>query len=106
MLCCSAQPLKPGGDFVRKSLHKGIRAIGKYLMCEGFILVTQRLVLCNPGTLGKGTLRMYPSLSVPAYPFRVLGLSARSKYLGESSVCKYHGRLQCDATQHGVYSGN
>ena len=60
--------------FVRKSLQKGIRAIGKYLMCKGFILFTQRLNLCNRGTLGKGTLRMYPSLSVPTHPFKVLGL--------------------------------
>ena len=58
--------LKPEGDFVMKSLHKGIHGIGRYRMCVGFILVTQRLKLCNcGGTLGKGTLCMYPSLSVP-----------------------------------------
>ena len=91
MLHCSAQLLKPEGDFVRKSLHKGIRGIGIYPICVGFILVTQRLMLCTCGTLVKGTLHMYPSLSVPTHPFRVLGLSARSKYLGEFSVCKYHG---------------
>ena len=64
MLRSLPQPLKPGGDFVRKPLHEGIRAIGKYPMCEGFILVMQRIMLCNYGTLGKGMLRMYPSLSV------------------------------------------
>ena len=91
MLLFSPQPLKPGGDFVRKSLHKGIRGIGRYPICVGFIRVMQRLVLCNRVTLGKGTVRMFPSLSVPTNPFRVLGLSACGKYLGEFSVCKYHG---------------
>jgi len=80
------QPLKPKGDFVRKSLHEGICGIGRYPMCKGFILVTKRLVLCTCGSLGKGTLRMYPSMSVPTHPFRVLGLSARGKYLGEFYV--------------------
>jgi hypothetical protein len=47
------------------------------------------LVLCTRGTLGKGTLCMYPSLRVPTHPFRVLCLSALGKYLGEFSVCKY-----------------
>jgi hypothetical protein len=64
-LHCLAQPLKPEGDFVRKSLHEGICGNGRYPIWVGFIRVTQRLVLCNCGNLGKGTLRMYPSLSVP-----------------------------------------
>ena len=91
MLRCLPQPLKPGCDFVRKSLHKGLRGIGRHPIWEGFIIVMQRLILRTRGTLGKGTLRMYPSLSVPTHPFRVLGLSARGKCLGEFSVCKYHG---------------
>jgi len=91
MLRCLVQPLKPEGDFVRKSLHGGIRGIGRYTICVGFIRVMQRLVLCIRGTLGKGTLRMYPSTSVPTHPFEVLGLTARGKSLGESSVCKYQG---------------
>ena len=87
--------------FVRKSLHEEIRAIGKYPMCKGFILVTHRLELCNRGTLSKGPLRMYPSLSVPTHPFRVLGLSARGKYLASTTVI-----LPRDAIRRGVCSGN
>ena len=49
------------------------------------------LMLCIGGTLGKGSRRMYPSLRVPTHPFRVLGLTARGKYRGESFVCKYQG---------------
>ena len=86
MLCPLPQPLKPENDFVRKSLHEGICGIGRYPMCKGFILVTQRRVLCTCGTLGKGTLHMYPSLSVPTHPIRVLSLSARGYYLTEFSV--------------------
>ena len=59
MLCPLPQPLKPEGDFVKKSLHEEIRGIGRYLMCKGFILVTQRLVPFTRGTLGKGMLHMY-----------------------------------------------
>jgi hypothetical protein len=45
--------------------------------------------LCLSGdTLGKGTLRMYPSWRVPIHPFRVLGLKALGRSLGEFSMCE------------------
>ena len=45
--------------------------------------------LCLRGiTLGEGTLPTYPSLRVPTHPFRVLGLKARGRNLGELSICK------------------
>jgi hypothetical protein len=43
------------------------------------------------------------AFSVPTHPFRVLGLWARGKYLGEFSICKYHG---CGGTPGDVCSGN
>ena len=70
MLHCLAQPLKPEGDCVSKSLQKGIRGIGRYLICVGFICVAQRLVLCICGTLGKVMLCMYQSLIIPTPPSR------------------------------------
>ena len=45
------------------------------------------LSLCEL-TLGKGTLRTYPSLRVPTHPFRVLGLNAHGRNLGELFMCK------------------
>ena len=40
-------------------------------------------------TLGKGTLRMYPSSRVPTHPFRVIGFIALGRRnLGELSMCK------------------
>ncbi len=46
------------------------------------------LVLCLSGILGKGMLHTYPPSRVPTHPFRVLGLVARGKNLGEFSMCK------------------
>ena len=105
ILRCSSNPPKPESDFFR-SLHVGIRGIGKYLICEGFIRVAQRLVLCNHATLGKGTLPSYLSLSAPTHPFRVLSIFACGKYLGESFVCKTMVVLLRDVTLRGVCSGN
>ncbi len=51
---------------------------GNGIPVAGFecVLLVLILVLCNCGTRGKGTLRTFPSLSVPTHPFRVLGCTA------------------------------
>ena len=67
---------------------------------------TSALVLCVRGTLGKGTLRMYPSFRVPTHPFRALGHAARGKYRGEFSICKYQGRTAYDGHLCGVCFGS
>ena len=46
------------------------------------------LVLCPCEILGKGTLHTYPPSRVQTHPFRVLGLVAHGKNLGEFSMCK------------------
>ncbi len=46
------------------------------------------LVLYLSRILDKATLRIYPPSRVPTHPFRVLGLVARGKNLGEFSMCK------------------
>ncbi len=61
----------------------GIPVVG----CECVLLVPIP-ALCNCGTRGKGTLRTYPSLSVPTHPFRVLGCTARGRSRGELVSCR------------------
>ncbi len=66
---------------LRRLCNMGIRGTcSKYQVSPvSRVAVTLRvtsLVLCISGPQGKGTLRMYPSLSVPTHPFRALGAKA------------------------------
>ncbi len=80
---------KPLSELVR-SFHVGIRVplSNKYLWILSVTAHATRLMLCICGILGKGTLRTHPPSRVPTHPFRVLGLVARGKNLGEFSMCK------------------
>ncbi len=64
------------------------------------------LALCICGTLGKGTLRTYPSFRVPTHPFRVLGRFARGSSLGEFSHVNNTALPRYDAPQGDVYFDN
>jgi hypothetical protein len=106
--CCVVQRNHSnlGVIFVTKSLHKGISSIGKYPMWVGFILVTQRLVLCNSGTLGKGTLQcthpwVFQHTLSECWVFLPMVNTSGNLLCASTMVV-----LQRDATRHGVYFDN
>ncbi len=69
-------------------------------------LLVTILALCTCGALGKGMLCTYPFFIVPTHPFIVLGLCAWGNYLGEFSICKYHGLTLMWWTPGDVCSSN
>ena len=66
---------------------------GIAIACSSIGLATRLAkILWLLGILGNGAFLMYPAGKVPTHPLRVLGFSARGRYLGELLECWYHGR--------------